>query len=393
MLKRYQTEIAVAVLVAAVGALFIFTGGSSHRVAGAGAATNGGPIKKWEFQLGARAAGSPAIAPDGTIYVTGNGGLVAIAPDGKEKWRSPYLQVTSSPMIGPDGTIYFTELHGSLYAYNPGGSRAWPDSAGGVGMAIYDTAPLLGNGGAVYIVSGGINAYSANDGTRLWQNKQSMGFAIGLAQLAAVGPDGNILVGAANGQFYSFQPTDGSIAWQANIRDAHAAGGTAIGADGTIYVGADNGVLYAVFNDGKPRWEFKAGAPISTEPAVADDGTIYVAAENTLYAVGPDGEKRWAFQTTYKFTTAPALAADGTIYCPNADKKLYAISPDGSKKWEYASGDAIFNPPNIAPDGTVYVINLDGTMMALSDSNGGLMHSAWPRFQHDAANTGNASTP
>lgn len=387
MFRKYQTEIAVAALVAGVGALFIFLHGSPPGVSTPNTATYGGPIKKWEFQLGARAAGSPAIAPDGTIYVTGNGGLVAIAPDGKEKWRSPYIQVTSAPMIGPDGTIYFTELHGSLYAYNPGGTRAWPDSAG-VMAAIYDTAPLLGNGGAIYIAAGGISAYSANDGMPLWQHKQY----IGLTELAALGPDGNILLGAANGQFYSFQASDGSVAWQANVRDARALGGTAVGSDGTIYVGADNGVLYAVFNDGKPRWEFKAAGPISTEPAVADDGTIYVAADK-LYAVTPEGKQKWAFAPPYEFRTAPAIAADGTIYCPTADKKLYAINSDGSKKWEYPASDLILTPPNIAPDGTVYVVTVAGQMLALSDSNGGLMHSAWPRFQHDAANTGNASTP
>lgn len=388
MLRKYQTEIMVAALIATVGAMFIFMRGSSHPGTGApNAATHGGPIKKWEFQLGGRSSGSPAIASDGTIYVTGNGGLVAIAPDGKEKWRSPYIQATSSPMIGPDGTIYFTELHGSLHSYNPGGSPAWSITPGTL-AAVYDTAPLLGNGGAVYIASGGISAYSATDGTPLWQHKQY----IGLAQLAAVGPDGNILLGAANGQFYSIQPTDGSVGWQANIRDARSVGGTAVGSDGTIYVGADNGVLYAVFNDGKPRWEFKAAGPISTEPVIAENGTIYVAADK-LYAVTPEGKQKWAFTTPYEFRTAPALAADGTIYCPTADNKLYAINPDGSKKWELASSELILTPPNIAPDGTIYVVTVEGQMMALSDSNGGLMHSAWPRFQHDAANTGNASTP
>ena len=388
MLKKYQTEIAVAVLIAAVGALFIFMRGSSRSGASPSAATHGGPIKKWEFQLGGRAAGSPAIAPDGTVYVTGNGGLVAIAPDGAEKWRSQYIQVTSSPTIGPDGAIYFCELHGILYAYNPGGSPMWPGGHA-IQAAVYDTAPLMGNGGAIYIASGGISAYSASDGMPLWQHKQY----IGLAELAALGPDGNILLGAANGQFYSFQPSDGSVAWQANVRDARALGGTAIGSDGTIYVGADNGVLYAVFNDGKPRWEFKAAGPISTEPVVAEDGTVYVAAADKLYAVTPEGKKKWAFAAPYEFRTAPALAADGTIYCPTADNKLYAINPDGSKKWEYASGEMISTPPNIAADGTIYVATVEGRLLALSDSNGGLMHSAWPRFQHDAANTGNASTP
>src|SRR5208337_4209950 len=52
---------------------------------------------------------SPAVAPDGTIYVGAfDGKLHALTPQGKEQWRfQAGREIKSSPAIADDGTIYF----------------------------------------------------------------------------------------------------------------------------------------------------------------------------------------------------------------------------------------------------------------------------------------------
>ena len=89
--------------------------------------------QKWAFQTGDRVISSPAIGPDGTIYVGSNDKkLYAINPNGTRKWAfSTGGVVKSSPAIGPDGTIYvgsyniLDPYNTKLYAINPNGTRKW----------------------------------------------------------------------------------------------------------------------------------------------------------------------------------------------------------------------------------------------------------------------------
>ena len=75
----------------------------------------------------------PAIATDGTIYITSNqpkAGLYAINPDGTEKWFYPVgVDMFNSASIGKDGTIYIG-VHVDYNAYeliaiNPDGGRVY----------------------------------------------------------------------------------------------------------------------------------------------------------------------------------------------------------------------------------------------------------------------------
>lgn len=68
---------------------------------------------------------SPAIAPDGTIYVGSyDGYLYALNPDLTLKWRYATLgMIRSSPAIAPDGTIYVGSNDGKVHAVTPAGAQ------------------------------------------------------------------------------------------------------------------------------------------------------------------------------------------------------------------------------------------------------------------------------
>ena len=80
---------------------------------------------------------SPAIGPDGTIYIgwgdnylygpSIDGGLYALNPDGTVKWyyRTGNWIDESSPAISSDGTIYFGGVDGILYALKSDGTLKW----------------------------------------------------------------------------------------------------------------------------------------------------------------------------------------------------------------------------------------------------------------------------
>lgn len=66
---------------------------------------------------------------------------------------------------------------------------------------------------------------------------------------------------------------------------------------------------------GEKLWEFSTGSGIEQSPALASDGTIYVAcgglmsAINKLYALNPNGSKKWEVSAVNPFSTAPSRFA------------------------------------------------------------------------------------
>lgn len=99
-------------------------------------------VKKWEFRIEIPVGGfkTPAIGPDGTIYVVGDS-LYAINPDGSRQWaylqdqtrgsRTGDLATSSTPTVASDGTIYIVlhpELRLDLVALHPDGTEKWISS-------------------------------------------------------------------------------------------------------------------------------------------------------------------------------------------------------------------------------------------------------------------------
>jgi len=84
----------------------------------------------WTFPmyfLNQSTSASPAVAPDGTIYIGSNLGILyAISPAGVELWRyETGLDIRSSAAISADGTIYFGAWNGFIYALYPNGTLKW----------------------------------------------------------------------------------------------------------------------------------------------------------------------------------------------------------------------------------------------------------------------------
>ncbi|NBC30850.1 MAG: PQQ-binding-like beta-propeller repeat protein [Spirochaetes bacterium] len=90
--------------------------------------------EKWSYSLSANPQASPAIGPDGTVYIGTSfdgSGLLALVPDGTERW---FFSVGSSsggggPAIGAEGTIFFVAAADTStrtsYAVNPDGTKKW----------------------------------------------------------------------------------------------------------------------------------------------------------------------------------------------------------------------------------------------------------------------------
>ncbi len=115
---------------------------------------------RWNFDLGTNRhihQSSPAISADGTIYIgtnigeTSGGDIIAVSPNGTEKWRKKIANdwVDSSPSIAEDGTVYIGGVFdldwetSYIHAFGAVGSNLPPD-------APRITGPTSGRAGTKY---------------------------------------------------------------------------------------------------------------------------------------------------------------------------------------------------------------------------------------------------
>jgi outer membrane protein assembly factor BamB len=234
---------------------------------------------KWFFAVGndGDVNTSPAIAPDGAIYMAGtfNGVVHALEPDGELRWRLRlgFPVSYSSPAIAPDGTIYVGTVRGLLFAITDGMIEGEPA------------------------------------GVIKWTANVRGGIRFGSPSIAS---DGTIYIGSKRG-LSAIQPTDGSIRW--HFDDTGTVATTpAIATDGTIYVAGLDG-FFALNPDGSQKWSLESGERFRSSPAIGADGIIYVAAEKRLLALQPaDGEILWEYTFGRVVLSAPAIGPNGALY-------------------------------------------------------------------------------
>jgi len=81
----------------------------------------------WKYETDDAIDASPAIGPDGTVYIGGlDGNLSAIRPDGSERWKfETNSSISSTPALADDGSIYFVTTDGGFYSLNEDGTKNW----------------------------------------------------------------------------------------------------------------------------------------------------------------------------------------------------------------------------------------------------------------------------
>jgi outer membrane protein assembly factor BamB len=190
----------------------------------------------------------------------------------------------------------------------------------------------------------------------------------------AVGPDGTIYLTANYGLVAIDR--EGDSLWVAEVH--YLSGAPVLGTDGTVYV-RDwlYSRLHAFRSDGSPRWV--DSTPSATEPAVGEDGTIYLVSDSSLYALNPDGSRRWVLSDTNDAAwISPVIGPDGTIYFVCHPGMLHAVDPDGTLKWTLDFEDRIEGTLAVGPHGTAYVT--DQWRLHAVDSTGSLKWTYEPEY-------------
>jgi hypothetical protein len=232
--------------VAADGTVYIHTQSSQPCVAGPSRlyAINPDGTTKWVYPMNGGAGvfigdnlSAPAIASDGAIVVASNDtGLYAINPDGTTRWVvSPSAtSISTSPAIGPDGTIYVQV--GDLFAYDPNGNLKW--SAPVSGAIPDDHSPSVGADGTIYACGEFPDACHALSpaGSEIW----SIPLRAGSAMTPAISGDRTIyFAGGEDRSIVAVNP-NGSRRWTAGL-DRSLPKSPAVGANGKLYVRTEDG--------------------------------------------------------------------------------------------------------------------------------------------------------
>jgi outer membrane protein assembly factor BamB/V8-like Glu-specific endopeptidase len=207
------------------------------------------------------ARGQPVPVGDGNVVVSmGNQGLVAIGPDGSQRWAQPAAPCYATPAVGPGGVIY-VGAESKVYAVNPAGSVKWDRTLGGnVGTSI----SIDGNGNLYCVVlnpSGNhLRVFDSNGGnvsSNALPNWSSFDPPTLTADslLYISSPQGAVPYVAYAAPADSFWPTH---------RKSPTAHGNAAGLLGDL------------------KWRFLADGDLYSSPMVDPDGKLWITANNQL---------------------------------------------------------------------------------------------------------------
>jgi outer membrane protein assembly factor BamB len=220
----------------------------------------------------------PAVA-DGILYVGGNesedGFMYALdAADGSERWRAELDRLNWPPAVA-DGTVYVSG-RGGIHALDAAdGSERWSFQKN------ICTAPAVLNG-TVYVGDyGTFYALSASIGSQRWQ--------VDCAPYSApVVDDGTVYVGGGDG-LYALDAADGSEQWRFRTEEPIC---PPVVVDGRIYIGGDDGTLYALGSRTTPTEVYTAEEDAESRSGDKDDDVtaVYRSCSNCGADLGEYGD-------------------------------------------------------------------------------------------------------
>ena len=368
---------------------------------------------KWKYTTGKSIKSSPVIGPDGTIYIMVGLGtetdangldstLHAVDPQGHLMWECPNLgsfgigPVPDSPAIARDGTIYVSGAH-ELFALQGGCTVKWSyrfpdvDSILGDGtryhLSTLRSSPSVGDDGTVYVntlegyqtefIPGGIYAFWPSGQLR-WHHPGS-----GCVP-PAIGADGTVYAG-----YGSYMPS------------------------GTPPE------LVAINPDGTTKWEFLTGHWIMAAPVIGTDGAIYVGTSQhplgtpgVFFAVRADGTLKWKYDTAPDVADDPpaqtnppdiypgaTIDSNRVVYFADEVGAMWAIHEDGDLVWKRLHtmgnrpwGNVMHGGFAIDGAGILYYgsYNPEVGLVAMRTGSTGLAASRWPKQSGNNQNTGRA---
>ncbi len=331
---------------------------------------------RWTYSTGGFIYSSPAVAADGNVYACSHDGtLYALAQDGSELWSFETAGVSAaitgaifaSPAIGPNGTVYIAGLYDpNLYALDSNdGSVKWsctfldPCDPNGPKLRPF-TSPVVAPDGTIYQ-------------TLLFNPKRFIG--------EPPSPPDHPWSFWYDSKLYAIDPNEGNIIWATNMTE------TATQEELENPQPPEPNYWFKKYYTDTSQEEFppypftlthfgfidflryyRVGNSSWSEPALAPDGTIYVSFDDQyLRAVDPNGTIKWVTSLGWFGSFTLTVGSDGLIYAASDDGYLYVVDPNGKEIARF-KGDNWLSFPIITVDNTIIVSDSNNTVWAIGGS-------------------------
>ncbi len=289
---------------------------------------------RWRFDgggpYGLDLSTSPLVLPDGRVLWPGpRNSLFALDRRGRLLWRVRFEHFVLSPALGPDGTVYVADMGGGLRALDVRGRRPRTRWSISLGAGPSYANPTVAPDGTVYGASDHEVVAVRPDGRERWR------FRVGalVETTPAVAPDGTVVVGTNDAFQYGVRP-DGTERWRTPRRSLTYSS-VAITAAGVAYFGDHRGALDVLDaasgtvlarHVGQARTRARGDVGIWTAPAVDREGSVYFGTRvGHVYGFTAAGRRLFDLRTGGTVDSNPALGGDGTLYVGSEDGRLYAI--------------------------------------------------------------------
>ena len=239
---------------------------------------------------------------------------------------------------------------------------------------------VIGIDGSVLAASNGgvLHALDPATGEDRWTYDGGGGYGSDLSTSPTVLADGTVLWPGPGDDLHALTSA-GRLLWKEHV-DAFVLSPAAVGR--RVYVADAAGGLRALdvgpAGQHRTAWTTSFGGTSYSSPAVAPDGTVYVAHDDELVAVRDDGDAArtaWRFRAEDTIEVSPAVGSDGTVVLgTNADDQ-YGLDPDGSVRWRFDRGDWTYSSA-VVRDGTAWFGDHLGYLDVLDAATGTVRHRA-----------------
>src|SRR5512133_418500 len=235
----------------------------------------------WKRRVAELNASSPTYAHHRLFVVNlVPGHIEALNPkNGRTEWRKTLPSRTESAPAVVGNRVFFGDEGGTMYAVDRrNGHTVWStDLCGSI-----KAAPAYQHG-ILYVgdYGGCMSAVNSHTGKIKWQmNSQGLGFGVtGQFYSTPALAFGRVYTGSLDHRVYSFEQSDGSLAWSHSTGDYVYSGPTVADTPNTpptVYIGSYDGNLYALdAKTGETRWSRAAGGPVIVSPSAVGN-IVYV---------------------------------------------------------------------------------------------------------------------
>ena len=332
---------------------------------------------RWKTYLGSPVSPGPAVGPGGTIYESGDAGILyAIDPaTGRVRWKfggggalgGGDLSTTAAVL--PDGTVVWPGPRDTVFGLSPGGRELWAVRVAGVPLS-----PVIASPTAVYVMTAsGVLAALQVDGAKTaarWTIKlgrQSFGSPVVRADGVIETTVDDCLVAVRD---------EGRTArqlWQFTVRKKVEVS-AAVAPDGSAVLGTNDGFEYGVSAAGRPLWKHAVGNLSYSSPAVTRAGVAYYGDNSGVLtiAAAATGAVTRALDAQpgvsapgVNIWTAPLVDSAGDVYYGTNGGVIYGYSAGGKQLFAIPTGKTVDSYPALSASGDLLIGSDNGYLYAI----------------------------